>query len=724
LRFSSEICDAAETRLEEQTMSVHAWIQAAPGVWKFAAGSPPEAAPLSVIGRRPLLEALEEMGNAAFPLEESRIRIHAGPKRSTAVFPLAEDERIYGFGLQFMKVNQRGRTRYLRVNSDPKQDTGETHAPVPFYVSSRGYGVLVNSSRIVTVCCGSVVRMDSGMEDRARDRNSDRGWKATPVSDTVEWVVPGEGIEIYVFSGPAVMDVVRRYNLFSGGGVLPPRWGLGFWHRVPKSFSAEETLAEALEFRKHEVPCDVIGLEPGWHSKSYPVTYEWNRRLFPDPAQFAARMEEAGFKVNLWEHPYVSPDAEIYRELKPLSGSHTVWHGLAPDYTLPEAREIYMTQHLKEHVSIGISGYKLDECDGSELTRNSWMFPAHAEFPSGLDGEQMRQIYGLLFQKMADDMYRLRNRRTYGLVRASNANASSLPSVLYSDLYDHRQFVRALCNASFSGLLWTPEVRKAKDAEEWVRRIQVVCFSPLAMINAWADGTKPWSFPEVEPIVRKYIRLRMRLMPYFYTAFARYKFEGVPPVRAMQLESNLRKKDSGGDELNSTELAYGRAVDLELDDQFMVGDSLLVAPLFAGESSREVYLPDGVWYGLETGERYEGGGMIRVEADLDIIPVFVRDGAILPLMPALAHAPRAGEQVPLELVHFGTAPGAYRLYDDDGETFAYENGEYEWRTAEVRIAGEGALEGTIQDSRDGFHATYGPITWKIGVTALPAEGRK
>lgn len=285
--------------------------------------------------------------------------------------------------------------------------------------------------------------------------------------------------------------------------------------------------------------------------------------------------------------------------MKPLSGSHSVWGGLAPDYSLPEAVALYKKQHEEQHVNIGVAGYKLDECDGSDLTNNSWMFPGHAQFPSGLDGEQMRQMYGLMFQKMTTELFRSKNRRTYGLVRASNAAASSMPYVLYSDLYDHKQFIRGICSASFSGLLWTPEVRRARNAEDWVRRMQTVIFSPLAMLNAWGDGTKPWSFPEVEDTVRHYIKLRMRLLPYLYTAFAAYREIGIPPFRAMPFvmspaeiaAAEARANELAEQTLNTTDGAYGKKKVREWDDQYMVGDALLVAPLVEGESEREVLLP-------------------------------------------------------------------------------------------------------------------------------------
>ncbi|MDF2958536.1 MAG: glycoside hydrolase family 31 protein [Paenibacillus sp.] len=703
-------------------MSNMNWNVHAEGIWKTVIGAPEAMTPLSVMGCGPRNEELKSMGEGSLPFSMEDVQVERTGSSFIVRLPLEKEERIYGLGLHFMKMNHRGRTRYLRVNSDPKQDTGETHAPVPFFVTDRGYGLLIDTSRIVTIHCGSTMRLNETAPEQVKDRNTDRGWKATLVSEYIEVCLP-QGADVYLIAGPAIMDVVRRYNLLCGGGILPPKWGLGFWHRVPTLYNDKQVLEEAQQFRERDFPCDVIGLEPGWHSKSYPVTGEWSRERFPDPAKTVDILKQDGFQVNLWEHPYISPDSGIYDKLLPLSGNYSVWGGIAPDYTLPEAREHYQEQHLEEHVKIGVSGYKLDECDGSELTRNSWMFPAHARFPSGYDGEQMRQVYGLLFQKMTDELYRGQNRRTYGLVRASNAGASSMPYVLYSDLYDHKQFIRALCNASFSGLLWTPEVRKATGAEDWVRRMQAVCLSPLAMLNAWGDGTKPWSYPEVEHIIRHYIKLRMRLLPYLYNAFAQYRYKGIPPFRAMPLvmdTSDMQSVSETGAALNTTDGAYGKKVEREWDDQFMIGDSLLAAPLFAGEQARDVLLPQGIWYGLETGERFEGNQIVRIEPGLERMPIFVKDGAIIPTIPARSHAPRPGEKVPLHLIHFGETPGSIELYDDDGETFAYEQGDHQRAGFTVSRSDQGVFTGAASVESTGL-PSYSGIKWTFGAKCLPEE---
>ena len=370
---------------------------------------------------------------------------------------------------------------------------------MPFYVSSAGYGVLIDAARYVTVYAGTAVRRDSKHPPVVRDRNLDRRWSSQPTSDAVEVLVPAAGATIYVFAGPTPLDAVRRYNLYSGGGVLPPKWGLGFLHRVPTLFTAQQAADEVAQFASRGYPLDVLGLEPGWQSASYPGTFVWDRTRFPDPDAFLAGMKRAGVRVNLWMNPYVAPSSPLYASFAPRSGSHTVWTGIVPDITLPAVRTQLLEHFDRELVSRGVSGYKVDETDGYDR----WLWPDHATFPSGLSGEQMRQVYGLAFQRATLDAFRARDQRTYGLVRASNAGAAPFPYVLYNDSYGHQEFITALASSGFIGVLWTPEVRSSRTGEEWLRRMQSVCFSPLAMLNAWSDGTKPWSFPEVADQVRE-----------------------------------------------------------------------------------------------------------------------------------------------------------------------------------------------------------------------------
>lgn len=650
------------------------WQAVAPGVWKGRAGTPEKVDLLGSAGAKPKLAALARLGERPFPLPPQACTGLLRDGHLYLRFPLDSLEQLFGLGLHFKTVNQRGRVLNLHVDHYGGADNGRTHAPVPFYVSTKGYGVLINSARYLTVYAGTAVRVDSRHPPHVYDRNTDKGWEAQPYSDAVEIRVPAAGAEIYLFAGTRPMEAIQRYNLFTGGGVLPPKWGLGFTQRVPTLSDEADVRREVAAFEAHGFPLDFIGLEPGWQSKSYPCTFVWDSTRFPRPAAFVREMLDRGIRLNLWLNPYLSPASPLYPQLRPLSGSHTVWNGLVPDLTLPAARGLYRSLFEKEHLRLGISGYKIDEVDGYD----QWLWPDVATFPSGTSAEQMRQVYGLLMQRMTTAMFRAANRRTYGLVRASNAGASSFPYVLYNDYYNHRDFITALCNSAFIGVLWTPEVRASKSAEEWLRRMQSVCFSPMAMLNAWADGTKPWSYPEVEAQVREVALWRMRLFPYLYTAFAQYCFEGIPPIRPMSLVEGYAAPAPGAGKLDATDNPYRMALRHDISDQYMLGDDLLVAPLFSGERSRKVILPPGKWYDFYSGRYAGGGGSIDWRPDGERIPLFVRDGAVIPLIPAVTHTPRRGQQFTLELRHYGTAPGSCRVYDDDGETYDYEQGRQVW----------------------------------------------
>ena len=647
------------------------WNKEGQGIWKISVGKQEKVTLLSELDITPQWKAIEEIGDAPLAIDPKDVKTEVVDGKTYIRFPLDKDEKIFGLGLNFKTVEQRGRVMRLHVDHYGGSDNGRTHAPIPFFVSSKGYGALINSARYIDVWVGTSVRQDSSNPPVAKDRNTDKDWTAQPYSDNLEFLIPAEGAEVIVFSGKTMLDVVRRYNLYNGGGCLPPKWGLGFWHRVPSLFTDTEIEREVQEFRDKGFPLNVVGLEPGWMTASYPCTYEWDNTRFPNPQAFTKKMKESNIQTNLWMNPYISPKGELYDRIKPYTSSHTVWCGIVPDYMMSEAQRILIDHFKKHQLNLGVSGYKMDENDGYD----SWLWPDVASFPSGTSAEQMRQIYGSLMQKVTTQMYKDENKRTYGLVRAANAGTTSFPYVIYNDYYNHHDFITALVNSSFIGVLWTPEVRASRTSEEWLRRMQTVCFSPLAMLNAWADGTKPWTFPEVAESVKAISLLRMQLIPYLYTAFADYTFKGTPPVRAMNLEEGYNMDEKMLQvSFDATNNPYALAIKKEVKDQFMVGNSLLVAPLFEGEKERKVILPKGKWYDFYTGEFAGEGEIISVSPGLDKIPVYVKDGGIVPMFPPIRQIDN--KQYPLEVRHYGNAPGIYDLYDDDGETFNYQKGEF------------------------------------------------
>lgn len=659
------------------------WEKILPGTYRTAAGAPAEFNLLSVAKRKPRAEAIKALGDAPVPLELKEIEAIVVNNRTCLRFPLDHGEQIYGFGLNFKAIAQRGRIFRLHMDHYGNQDNGRTHAPVPFFVSSKGYGVLVNAARYIDVSVGSAVRKDSKNPPVTRNRNTDKNWDAQPYSDNIEMVIPEEGVEMILFTGRNLMEVVQRFNLYCGGGIIPPKWGLGFWQRTPTLYNENDVRTEAAGFEQNNFPLDVVGLEPGWHSHSYPCSFEWDPGRFPAPEAFTSEMMSKGIHLNLWMNPYHIPGGTLDRKLKDYTGSHTVWCGTVADYTIPEARRIMQEHFEKYQLNIGVSGFKIDEVDGFD----SWLWPDGATFPSGRDGEQMRQTYGLQMMTLIDESFRKKNERTYGLVRAANAGSVSYPYVIYNDNYSHRDFITALINASFSGILWTPEVRASGSSEEWIRRMQTVCFSPMSMINAWADGTKPWSFSDVYKGCQEVAFLRMQLLPYLYSTFAQYYFEGKPPFRAMQLVN-------------------GFPLSGEVKDQYMVGDNLLVAPLFTGETERKVILPPGKWYDFYTGKS-AGEGTISASPGLDKIPLFVRDGGVIPMIPAIRQTSAWNNDLPVEVRVYGTADGTFDLYNDDGKTFNFESGQYSLQKLEIK-AGKTSEKQTGSDVYQ-----YNRINWKL-----------
>jgi alpha-D-xyloside xylohydrolase len=327
----------------------------------------------------------------------------------------------------------------------------------------------------------------------------------------------------------------------------------------------------------------------------------------------------------------------------------------------------------------------------------------------------MHTLFGLRYQDTIQSIFEKRKQRTFGLVRSSGALAAPYPYVLYSDLYEHRQFIRGVAQASFSGLLWTPEVRDASGGpEELVRRLQAVAFSPLAMVNAWYLKHPPWKqvnraannagqfaahWEQAEAQCRAVIELRMRFIPYLHAAFVRYQREGLPPFRALLM-----------DYPDDPQLA-------NLDDQYLMGDSVLVAPIVVASrprgaapvptpatSARAVYLPPGEWHDFWTGEKHGGQRWINVTVPLERIPLFVKTGTILPLAQPTPHTDDPASWK-LTAQIYGDGTTAARLFEDDGS--------YAPALSEVRLEWDAAAKtGKLVRSGAAGNVQYSVGEWK------------
>lgn len=684
----------------------------APGIWRIRFGSPEPFTPTYFRSSAMDKSGIERLPpGQSMPLNMVSVSFRTSDRGCSVLLPMERGESIYGLGLGTKlfdltqsKNGQTGRRVFLKPTDSPENDLGESHAPAPFYVSSKGYGVFADTARFASFYTGNAspekdaaASGDGGLQTSTADlyRARPRGVKTMLVDVPV-----ARGLDIYVFAGPTMLDAVERYNLFSGGGVVPPLWGLGVQYRGYAKLGADETLALAARIRADHIPCDVWGVEPGWQSKAYSCSFVWNTNQFPDSDGFLGKMRAMGYRMNFWEHAFTHPTSPIYNELKPWSGNYLVWNGLVPDFASRDGRQIFLKQQNAALFDHQVEGVKLDECDYQPESPTPWSFPLNTAFPSGLDGEQMHSLFGLLYQQTMLEPYRKKVQRTWGLVRNSHALASSLPYVVYSDSYDHRCYVRGLLNAGFSGLLWTPEVRDAASLEDFYRRLETVLFSPAALINAWFIRNPPWYqidraqnnrnefMPErsaATDAVRQLLQLRMSFIPYLYAAFNEYKDTGKPPIRALVL-------DWPGDPKVR-----------QIDDQFMFGDFVLAAPMFAGQNERNVYLPAGDWYDYWTREKFTGGRTIEATNGVKQIPLFVKSGTLLPLAdPVEFVALDTCFKITVNIV--GHNPADFTLYEDDGATSAYARGEQN----KIKLHAEGDSH-SIQ--RDGNY--HGPDRFKI-----------
>lgn len=594
-----------------------------------------------------------------------------------------DEEKIYGFGLDPGAYVQNGLRKYLSISSKVITKTGASHGPIPFFISSAGYGVFVETARVPFVHVGNLDKKSKKInptEKSQLETSVEALYKADKTSGQKEIIfdLPGNnsGIDVYVFAGPGIREVVQRYNLFAGGGAMPPMYGLGMKYRTYTKGDKSTVLKLASELRNYKIPCDMIGLEPGWQTHAYSSSFVWSEERFPNHQKMIDQLISNGYKINLWEHAYIHPTSPLFEPLYNKSGDFLVWDGLVVDFADSVASEIFGAYHQNFLIDKGISGFKLDECDRQPVSdATPFNYPYISEFPSGIRGDQMTQLYGFLHQKSLYNEFRKSNLRSWNDVRATSALSSPLPFNLYSDAYALDEYLRQLVNASFTGLLWSPEVRKARNYPDLMNRVALAAFAPQMCLNIWIYPNPVWQQYDVqknkanillgqeeqEKIKQKLkvlADLRMSLLPYLYSAFFNYAETGLPPVRSLLL-----------DFANDNNL-------YAIDDQFMFGESIMVAPFITDSCRRSVYFPKGVdWFDFFTKKRYKGGSTHTLEAQPGDIPLFVRENALIPFADPVQYVSNS-TQFKIELRTYGEQPKSFTLIEDDGLTYNFEQGDF------------------------------------------------
>lgn len=570
-----------------------------------------------------------------------------GPARRLSLQrDVAGTEHFFGLGnvrgKNFTTLDHRGTVYDLWLHDD------NVHAIVPLWYSSSGYGVYV---------C-----------------NSHRG--RVSFKEDYGIALDGGEMDFYFFWGPAFKTILMRWSELAGRMHLPPRSALGLTYRGWGNATAADVEKIVVEQLENGIKIDTAGAEPGWHTRAYPCSYVWSGK-FPDPKGFVSRLHAHGVKVNLWEHPYVSPASPIIKAIEPYglwggkigsrqweNGSRHKYGfgGFVPDMTLEAARDIYWRHHRDAIVSLGVDGFKVDETDSFSANASLDLY-----FPGGLSCNAYHNLLGTLTVNFLHARYRRDfNRRSFMYSRGNYAGMQRWATAAYTDFYGFPQFVMSLIAQSYSGTYYTPEIRDVSTPSDvdYMRRAQMMFLTPFAQADEWQKPTCVLRrSAAVVACYREYNALHYALIPYLYSLFREQNETGVGVLRALGLEFPSDPKTQG------------------IADAFMLGPSLLVHPVASLEPTAavEVYLPAGEeWMDYREGKVYPGGQTIVYTCDAKTLPLFVRVGAVIPL----GHYGKNTSEVVDPTFTLAVFPprrahtASFTAYEDDGISFDYEKGVF------------------------------------------------
>lgn len=506
-------------------------------------------------------------------------------------------EHYYGCGESFTKMDKSGQKLILWTKDANGVETRDVYKPVPFFMSSRGYGVFYHTSCPMT--------LDFGCE-YAQAQTAYMG---------------DEAIDLFFFVGTP-KEILGAYTDLTGKSPLPPVWSFGLWMSRITYQSEAEAREVARELKEHRIPCDVIHLDTGWFEEDWLCNYKFSPSRFDDPKQMIADLNQEGYRVCLWQIPYFTPKNEFFPELVEMGLAVKDADGELPtddavlDFSDPETVTWYQ-EKLGGLFELGVSAIKADFGEAAPLT---------GVYASGASGFTEHNLYPLRYNQA---VYEATQRfRGEGVIWARSAWAGSQRYPLHwgGDCENNDMGMLASLRGGLSfgasGFSYW-----SHDVGGFVRQ------SPEELYNRWTflgiftshmrchgqPPKEPWAFSEEFcDSFRHMVELRYRLMPYIMAQSVRCSQQGLPMLRAMFIEFPE-------DETCAV-----------LEDQYFFGEDILVAPLFQAEDTRRVYLPAGRWVELGTNRIYEGERWVTVQATVYPGLAFVRAGAVLPMAdPAL-----------------------------------------------------------------------------------------
>lgn len=536
-------------------------------------------------------------------------------------------------------------------------------------------------------------------------------------SEEYFWFGAEDGnLDYYYISGTSIAEVLKRYTYLTGTCPLPQKWTLGY-HQSRWGYITQEDVEEiAAGLRENDIPCDAIHFDIDY-MQDYKV-FTWNKeRYHNDPAGFLKKLAAQGFKPVVINDPGVKKERgyEVYEEgvkngyfAKTPEGEvyiNEVWPGEAafPDFGNPAVRKWWGGKQ-RFLLDMGVRGVWNDMNEPASFQGPLPQDTVFSDEERESSHREMHNVYGHFMAKAAyQGLKELDGRRPFLITRACYAGSQKYTTAWTGDntsLWAHLQMlIPQLCNLGLSGMPFvgtdiggfgadtTPELM--------ARWIQAGCFSPLCR-NHSAAGTRrqePWQFgKEVLDIYRKYVKLRYRLIPYVYDLFYEEERTGAPVMRPLVFHY---EKDKTARTCN---------------DEFMLGSQILVAPVVnQGMTRRMVYLPEGEWYDYWTKEKRVGPVWFIKEAPLEVCPVYVKAGSVIPVMEEQAYVGEKPDDMLLLEVYPGE--GRWEHYLDNGEDFEYREGLYHRYDFEVHE--DGSVEGKIVHA--GYQKPYRKVMVQSGV---------
>jgi len=507
-----------------------------------------------------------------------------------AAFTLSPNEMIFGCGESNTQLNKRGQ-KVVLCTDDANGIQNETmYKPIPFFMSSRGYGMFMHTSTPITCDFGKYF---SGINSL---------------------MVGDETLDLFVFFGEP-KKVLDEYTNLTGKAQMPPLWSFGFWMSRITYFSEEDGRNVAKKLRDNKIPCDVIHFDTGWFETDWRCDYQFSKSRFDDAGKMIKDLKKQGFETCLWQLPYFVPQNTLFKEIveKNLyvknNKGNLPYEDAVLDFSNPKTVDWYQ-QKIAALLELGVGAIKVDFGEAA---------PYNGIYASGKTGFYEHNLYPLRYNKAVAEITKKVKGEQIMWARSAWAGSQRYPIHWGGDPANTNTSMAAALRGGLSiGLsgfsFWSHDIGGfvLKAPEDLYRR-----WTPFGMLTSHtrshgAPPTEPWEYSDsFLSDFRVAANMRYQLMPYIYAQAKKCTEEGLPMMRALFVEY----PDDAGAWL--------------VDDEYLFGEDILVAPLFEEMNQRNVYLPKGTWIDYQTNQIYEGGWHKIEAGDIPII-MLVRDGSIIP----------------------------------------------------------------------------------------------